>query len=169
MNHPIKHFSIKREFNAKRQRVFDAFSTSAAMAAWWGPIGTTITVLSFDFRPGGKFHYKLEGNGHVMWGLFVFKTITKPEVIEYVSSFADEKGDITAAPFEGLDFPLEVWNHLDFKETNGTTTVTLQSHPVNATDSQEKTFNSLTQSMNDGYNGTLNQLEEYLRRNEYSL
>lgn len=164
MNHPIKHFSIKREFNATRLRVFNAFSTSEAMADWWGPTGTKITVLSFDFKPGGKFHYKLEGNGQVMWGLFVFKTINKPEMMEYVSSFADENGNITIAPFAGLDFPLEVWNHLDFKEVNGTTTITLQSHAINATDAQEKVFNSLTQSMNDGYNGTLNQLEEYLKK-----
>lgn len=161
MNNQKKQFSIVREFKANKQKVFNAFSTAEALGEWWGPAESTITVHSFDFTPNGKFHYNMKAGDNVMWGLFVFRTIINPDVIEFVNSFSDEAGNIAKAPFD-MDFPLEIFNRLTFEEANGVTTITLQGHPINATDNQEAVYHSITDSMIAGFGGTFDKLDMYL-------
>ncbi len=154
-------FSITRSFNAPKDLVFQAFSNEAALAEWWGPVGMALTVKSFDFSPGGKFHYKMEGNGQTMWGLFNYVSITPPDSIEFINSFSDEAGNICKPPF-AIDFPLEIFNKLSLQEINGVTTITLKGHPLRATAAQEAVYNSMSGSMNQGFAGTFDQLEKYL-------
>lgn len=153
--------TIVRKFNAPKSLVFSAFTTAEALAAWWGPKGMPITVHKLDFKPGGIFHYKMEGNGQVMWGVFHYGNIVEPDMIEFVNSFSDEEGNICKAPFP-IDFPLEIFNRLTLEEENGVTTLTLKGHPINATAAQEETYRSMLSSMEQGFGGTMDQLESYL-------
>ncbi|MFT3912213.1 MAG: SRPBCC domain-containing protein [Ferruginibacter sp.] len=123
----------------------------------------SIKVLAFDFKPNGKFHYKMEAGGKSMFGQFVYKKIVSPDLIEFINSFTDEKGNIIKAPFD-IDFPLEVFNKLTFvEEKKGVTRITLEGHPLNATAAQETTYIDLNESMQQGFNGTFNQLEAYIK------
>lgn len=153
--------TIVRKFNAPKSLVFAAFATAEALAAWWGPKGMPITVHNLDFKPGGIFHYKMEGNGQTMWGIFHYSNIVEPDMIEFVSSFSDEEGNICKSPFP-IDFPLEVFNRVTLEEVNGITTLTLKGHPTNATAAQEETYRSMFKSMEQGFGGTMDQLEDYL-------
>ncbi len=153
---------IVRYFNAPKEVVFEAFANAEALAEWWGPAGMPVTVKSFDFKPGGKFHYKMEGNGQVMWGLFKYIAITRPELVEFISSFSDEEGNVCKSPFP-MDFPLEIFNELTLTDSNGRTTLTLQGHPINATSEQEATYTSITANMEEGFSKTFDQLERYLQ------
>jgi uncharacterized protein YndB with AHSA1/START domain len=152
---------IVRDFKAPRTLVFQAFSIAEAFAEWWGPVGMQITIKHFDFKQGGMLHYKTEGGGQTMWGLFKYGNIVNPELIEFVNSFSDEKGNICKPPFP-MEFPLEIFNQIRFQENNGITTLTLQGHPINATPEQEATFYSMITNMSGGFAGTFNQLEAYL-------
>ena len=152
---------IVREFRAPKSLVFQAFSTAEAFAEWWGPVGMPITILHFNFKKNGKLHYKMEGNGQVMWGLFKYHNIVNPDLIEFVNSFSDEVGNICRPPFP-IEFPLEIFNQMTLAEKNGITTVTLAGHPINATPEQEATYFSMIANMRQGFEGTLNQLESYL-------
>jgi uncharacterized protein YndB with AHSA1/START domain len=154
---------IVRDFKAPLSLVFDAFATAEAFGAWWGPAGSSIKVASFDFRQGGKVHYKLEGNGQTMWGLFKFGKIERPHLIEFVSSFSDEQGNICSSPFP-MDFPLEIFNQVSLEEKNGITTLTIQGQPINATAGQEETYLSIMENMHQGFAGTFDQLDAYLSR-----
>jgi uncharacterized protein YndB with AHSA1/START domain len=154
---------IVRQFKAPQSLVYTAFASKEAFAQWWGPAGSTLTVLSFDFREGGRTHYKLDSNGLLMWALFRYQKIRQPDAIEFLSSFTDPEGNITSSPFP-IDFPLEVHNRITLSETNGITTLTLHAEPVNATPEQEKTFADLNASMNQGYEGTWGQLDAYLAK-----
>ena len=164
-NHTDKKAGLKivRNFNAPKSLVFQAFSTAEAFAEWWGPAGMPITVLHFDFKQGGKLHYKMEGNGQTMWGLFNYRNIDEPKLVEFVSSFSDESGKICKSPFP-MDFPLEIFNLMTLEENNGITTVTLSGYPINATPEQEATYYSIIENMNQGFAGTFNQLETYLAK-----
>ncbi|MDB5200218.1 MAG: Activator of Hsp90 ATPase 1 family protein [Chitinophagaceae bacterium] len=154
---------IVRDFNAPKALVFDAFATAEAFAEWWGPVGMPITILHFDFKQGGKVHYKMEGNGQTMWGIFNYKNIVRPDLLEFVNSFSDESGNICKPPFP-IEFPLEIFNQLTLEENNGITTITLSGHPINATTEQEATYYSMFENMSQGFTGTLNQLEAYLTK-----
>lgn len=155
---------ITRVFNAPRKLVFKAFTEAERMAQWWGPKGSSIHVAKLDFRPGGMFHYSLESpDGNVMWARFIYREIMEPEKIVFVSSFSDEQGNITRAPFFD-NWPLEILNKLTLTENGGKTTLTLKGGPINATEDERSRFESLFSSMQQGFSGTFDQLEEFLSK-----
>lgn len=156
---------ITRTFNAPKDAVFNAFADADALAQWWGPAGMAITVVSLDFQPGGKFHYKMEGHGQTMWGRFVYGNIARPDEIEFVSSFSDEAGNVCKSPFP-MDFPLEIFNRITLSEEGGVTTLVLQGHPINATEAQETTYRAIIPNMEQGFGGTMDQLKTFLERQD---
>ncbi|MDQ7948399.1 MAG: SRPBCC domain-containing protein, partial [Pedobacter sp.] len=90
---------IVRHFNAPKQVVFEAFSQAEAMGEWWGPKGMSLTVKTFEFSPGGSFHYNMQNGDQSMWGLFKYVKISPYDLIEFISSFSDEKGNVCTSPF----------------------------------------------------------------------
>jgi uncharacterized protein YndB with AHSA1/START domain len=153
---------ITRVFDAPRDLVFKAWTEADRLAQWWGPKGFTMLVTKLDLRPEGQFHYCMRSpDGLEMWGRFVYREITPPERIVFISSFSDEQGSITRAPF-AQDWPLEVLNTLTFSEEHGRTTLTLRGSPLNATEAELRMFVSMHESMQQGFKGTLDQLEACL-------
>jgi uncharacterized protein YndB with AHSA1/START domain len=105
----------------------------------------------------------MEMGGQTMWGRFIYKEIVETEKIVFISSFSDENGGISNAPF--LDnFPPEIINVFTLAEKEGTTLLTLRGGPLNASEEQIKVYKDLFPSMNQGFTGTFDQLEEYLTK-----
>ena len=52
---------MERTFDAPREQVWKAFTDPDLVPRWWGPHGTTATVLEMDVRPGGKWRYLSRG------------------------------------------------------------------------------------------------------------
>ena len=48
---------FERTFDAPRGRVWKAFTDPESVPRWWGPHGTTTTVVEMDVRPGGRWRY----------------------------------------------------------------------------------------------------------------
>jgi uncharacterized protein YndB with AHSA1/START domain len=48
---------FERTFDAPRDVVWKAFMDPERIPRWWGPHGTTATVLEMDVRVGGKWRY----------------------------------------------------------------------------------------------------------------
>lgn len=155
--------TIIREFKAPRDLVFSAFSEAGHLAQWWGPAGYQLSVLHLDFRPGGIFHYKMESGERTMYARFVYGKIDRPELLEFTISFTDENGSVIRAPFFD-NWPLEVFNRLTFSEQGGTTTITMQSYPVNAGKEEIGTYIRERNSFRGGTNATFDQLELLLSR-----
>lgn len=163
-----ENFSIVRSFKAPKEVVFKAFSEAEALAQWWGPPGMPIQVVAFDFRPGGVFHFKMEGNGEVMWALFVYGHIASPDLIEFTNSFSDENRAICRAPFNPA-WPLEIFNELTFTEESDITTLTMKGYPVNATDEEAAIYYAFTENMKEGFGATFDQLENYLSKQKNNI
>ena len=153
---------IVRHFNAPKEVVFEAFANAEAMGEWWGPVGMSLTVKAFDFKPEGKFHYKMENGDQTMWGLFKYVTIQKYDLIAFISSFSDEQGNLCTSPFP-MDFPLEIFNQITLTEANGRTTLTLQGAPVNASPAQKSTYQGIEENMQEGFAATFDKLDNYIR------
>lgn len=151
-------FVITRVFDAPRPLVWKAWSEAEQMQRWWGPKGCTITVATFEFRPGGFFHYAMRfPNGPQMWGRFLFRDIAPQERILWLNSFSNEGCGITRAPFDPA-IPLEILNDVAFSETAGKTTVTLHARPHGAAANEVKVFQGMFPSLNQGYGGTFDRL-----------
>ena len=51
----------ERTFDAPRALVWQAFMDPGRIPRWWGPHGTTTTVVEMDVRPGGSWRYISHG------------------------------------------------------------------------------------------------------------
>jgi uncharacterized protein YndB with AHSA1/START domain len=164
----IEEFVISRTFDAPRELVFKAWTEKDRLAKWWGPKGLKLGVSKLELRPGGTFHYSMiTPTGQSMWGKFVYRDISSPQRLVFVSSFSDEKGGITRHPMSAT-WPLEVLSTVTFTEQGGKTTVTLHGHPINASDEELKTFEEGRKSMQQGFGGTFEQLIAYLASEDTS-
>ncbi|WP_338552151.1 SRPBCC domain-containing protein [Paenibacillus sp. KS-LC4] len=154
---------ITRELHAPRELVFKVWSEVEHLKKWWGPTGLEISYAKLDFRPGGMFHYKMTApDGAEMWGRFVFVEIVEPEKMVFVNSFSDKDGNAVRPPFSEI-FPIEISNTLTFTEQDGKTILTLRGGPINATEAEQQFFIGMFDSMRQGFGGTFDQLEAYLK------
>ena len=158
-------FVSTRDFAAPRALVWRAWTERDRLVQWFGPKGFTMPVAKMDFRPGGMFHYCMTApNGAPMWGKFVYREIVPPEKLVWVNSFSDPDGGVTSHPFSKDPWPRQMLTVVTFTERDGRTTVTVNWLPLDATDDERKTFEAGRGSMNQGWGGTMEQLEAYLAK-----
>jgi uncharacterized protein YndB with AHSA1/START domain len=156
-------FVITRTFEAPLGVVWKAWSEADQLGAWWGPKGCTIEVASFEFRPGGFFHYAMHYPKSQMWGRFLYREIAPSRRIVWINSFSNAGCGITRAPFHP-QIPLEIVNDVTFAEKAGNTTVSLSARPHGATEDEVKTFEAMFAGMEQGYGGTFDQLAQVLAK-----
>jgi uncharacterized protein YndB with AHSA1/START domain len=97
-----------------------------------------------------------------MWGKFVYHEIVAPERLAYVNSFSDEAGGLTRHPTVAT-WPLELMTTVTLEEPpGGKARLTIRWSPYKATEEERKTFDSMHESMRQGWGGTLDQLVTYL-------
>ena len=173
-------FQIQRRVAAPRALVFDTFTQARHLRHWFGPKGFTMSHCDVDLRPGGRFHYCLTaiaapGSDPAadqraddakelpsMWGLWVFREITPPSRLVYVSGFSAPDGGFAASPFPG-PWPLLTLDTTLFEDDGaGGTLITVRWQALDATPEEEQAFASAFQSMTQGWTGTFEQLDDYL-------
>ncbi|MFO1089053.1 MAG: SRPBCC domain-containing protein [Hyphomicrobiales bacterium] len=155
-------FTITRTFNAPRARVWAAWTKPEALAQWFGPKGSSGTILAFDLRPGGAWRGRMETpDGGAMYSKFVFREIEPMSRLVWVHGFADADGNRIRAPF-AAQFPLEMLTTVLFSDDGAGTKVTLTWTPLDATPEEEAFFASMMASMNGGWSGSFDQLDVFL-------
>lgn len=157
-------FTLKYTFKHPQKDVFNAFTTPEALKQWWGPAESENTVISLEFSPGGVFHFRMNFQGEIMYGRFLYKKIESHNYLEFTNAFADEHANVISAPFD-KNFPLEILYRLEFIEKEkGKTTISLTAEPLDATQRESDVFNSLIPSMNEGFAKTWDKLQGYLEK-----
>jgi uncharacterized protein YndB with AHSA1/START domain len=157
-------FVITREFNAPRELLFTVWTEAKHLEKWWGPAGMQVSIDKLELKPGGTFHYCMKTpDGHTMWGKFVYREITTPEKIVFVVSFSDAQEGYSRHPMSDT-WPLEVLSTVIFTEQDGKTTLTMTGTPINATNEEIKTFVDNFAGMEQGWSGTMAQLDDYLAK-----
>ena len=103
--------TIRRTFQAPRERVFAAFTTPEILREWHGPPETAIESVAFDARPGGRYRIEMrmtDGEAYNVGG--VISEFQPPELLAY--SFRWEEDD---PQLERDDPPQLVLAHVDWK------------------------------------------------------
>lgn len=153
---------LSRRFAAPRELLWKAFTEPERLARWFGPKGATIFASRMDFRPGGSYHYGLKtADGGVLWGLFVYREIEPPARIALIASLSDENGGVARFPLVET-WPLKVETTYLFAETDAGSELTLRAWPIEANAQEIATFAGALGSMNDGWSGTFEKLDDYL-------
>jgi uncharacterized protein YndB with AHSA1/START domain len=153
---------ITRVFDAPRELVWKAFTDRDRMAKWWGMKGLTTRVLELDLRPGGTFLYvMLMPDGRELCGKWVYREIVAPELLVVVHFATDETGKPIPHPYDS-SLPPEMLTTSRFREHAGRTTLELHSVPINETPAQRTAFNKLADAMEEGFNNSLDLLDDYL-------
>ena len=153
---------LTRVIDAPPDSVFKAWTEPERLKRWWGPSGCEVGTCQVDLRPGGSFLYSMRmPNATEMWGKFLYREITPPDRLVFISSFSDADGNLTRHPFSPT-WPLGILNAVTFAEEFGKTRLTLLANPMNATREELKTFREGMVFLEKGLAGTLDHLSEYL-------
>lgn len=158
-------FVMSRVFDAPRALLWRCFTDPERMKYWWGPKGFTVLSSKMDLRVGGSYLYGMRSpDGSTMWGLFKYREIVPQEKLVFVNSFSDENGGITRHPGSAT-WPLHLLSTFAFEDApGGKTKFTVTWHTLDATEEEQKTFDSMHDSMKQGWGGTMDQLAAYLAR-----
>lgn len=144
--------TVKKEFAAHRQLVWDCHTKSELLDKWFAPQPFTTKTKSMDFREGGHWHYAMvDPDGKEYWGLTEYLTIKPIEKYTALDAFCDEKGE------PNPELPRAKWN------------VTFQEHAENTLVQTVVTYNSLgdletviNMGMKEGLTATLERLDTLL-------
>ena len=155
-------FTITRAFNASRAKVWAAWTNPNALAQWFGPKGSSSTLLAFDLRPGGEWRGRMDmPDGGAVYSKFVFREIEPMSRLVWVHGFADAEGNRVRAPF-AEQFPLELLTSVLLMDDGEGTRIDLTWTPLNATPEEAAFFASMMASMEGGWSGSFEQLDEFL-------
>lgn len=152
---------ISRRFAAPRTLVWKMLSEPVHLEKWWGPAGHSLQVVALDFRPGGRFVYRMGEGAIAPYGAFHYRDIVAPERLEFTNCFSDEHGEPVRAPFSD-DWPLRVLNEWTLEEEGGITTLRLRGRPLDAGAAADEIFRGMFESMRGGFGATFDQLQKHL-------
>jgi uncharacterized protein YndB with AHSA1/START domain len=160
---PKSEFTFERMLNAPLDLVWKVHTEAEHLVKWWGPAGMKFSYKKMEFKPGGIFHFSMEGSdGSKMWAKFIYREISPKTKLVFVVNFTDENGVSMKHPMAS-DWPLDIQNTITFEAIGNQTKVILKGQPLNATESEEQVYYSSFDSMNGGYGGSYDVLIDYLK------
>jgi len=144
--------TVKREFDAGRQLVWDCHTKSELLDRWFAPKPFTTKTKSMDFRNGGQWHYAmLDPNGAEYWAIMSYDKIKPIEKYEGLDAFSNEAGEINP------ELPRSHWA-VSFEDRGERTMVqTIATYKTLADLDQV-----LQMGMQEGLASTLEKLDELL-------
>ncbi len=146
--------TIKREFAANRQLVWDCYTKSELLDQWFAPKPFTTKTKSMDFREGGHWLYAMvDPAGPEYWGRMDYVKINPIENYTGLDAFCNEKGEFNP------ELPRADWD------------VRFLDHAGNSLVQTVVTYNSLADletviqmGMKEGMTSTLERLDELLEK-----
>lgn len=144
--------TVKREFAADRQLVWDCYTKSELLNQWFAPKPFTTKTKSMEFKEGGHWIYCMvapDGTEH--WGRTDYITIEPIEGYTSLDGFCDETGTLNP------DLPRANWV-VNFKDKSGHTVV----ETVVTYKSLKDLQTVIDMGMEDGLASTLERLDELL-------
>lgn len=152
VNKEMNSITVKREFAAKRQLVWDCHTKRELLDQWFAPKPLTTKTKHMEFREGGYWHYAMvTPEGQAFWNRLDYRTINPIDGYVAFDGFCDETGVVNP------DLPRARWDvsFTDAQERTLVTTVVVYSSP----DDVQK---AIDMGLKDGLASTLERLDELL-------
>ncbi len=123
-----KKITVRREFAAGKDKIWDAFTKKENLDQWWAPQPWQAKTKSMDFKEGGKWLYAMESpEGEQHWSFVNYKTIKPNEYYTGLDGFSDAEGNVNTA------LPQTEWK-LSFNGDDKKTLVTTEMQFTNEKD-----------------------------------
>ncbi|MBX2868535.1 MAG: SRPBCC domain-containing protein [Acidiferrobacterales bacterium] len=155
---------IKRQFNAPRQLVFDAWTKVEHLNHWMFPMqGCTCEFVSADIRDNGSSLHKITmPNGHEMWLYTKYEEVNSPDRLVFLQYMSNQEGEIVHAnPVP--NWPKDMLATLTFEDIDeNNTQLTFLWEPVDPTEEEIKAFEETRAQHESGWGAGMAQLENYL-------
>ena len=150
INKETKTVSITKEFAAKLDLVWDAYTKPELLDQWWAPKPFLSRTKAMDFEVGGRrFYAMVTPEGAERWAVQKYTSITPKTNFKFFNAFADEN--------ENLQLPGSDWN-LNFSEQDGRTKVHISIY----NESLERLEKMIEMGFTEGFKMTMKNLEELL-------
>lgn len=144
--------TIRREFAADRQLVWDCHTKSELLDKWFAPKPFTTKTKSMDFSNGGHWHYAMvDPEGQEYWGYTKYKNIHPIDSYDTLDAFGDSEGNINP------DLPTAEWNVRFSDKGQNTLVQTLVTYGK-----LEDLETIINMGMEEGLGSTLERLDELL-------
>jgi uncharacterized protein YndB with AHSA1/START domain len=144
--------TVKREFAAGRQLVWDCHTKRELLDRWFAPKPLTTKTKHMEFKQGGYWHYAMvTPDGQAFWNRLDYAEINPIDGYKALDGFCDESGVVNP------DMPRAHWDvaFTNAKERTLVTTAIL----YNSADDVQKAINM---GLKDGLASTLERLDELL-------
>lgn len=110
--------TLRREFAADRQMVWDCYTQSELLDLWFAPSPLSVKTKSMVFQPGGHWHYvMIDPEGTEYWGLTEYITISPTVNYTAWDAFSNAEGTINP------DLPRAAWD-VSFSDLDDNAVVT---------------------------------------------
>ena len=125
--------TVRREFAADKNRVWQAWTTSEMLDKWWAPNPWVAVTQSMDFSEGGAWFYYMKGpDGERHYSRADYDEIDTGNRYSGYDAFVDADGNILE------DMPRTFWL-VGFEESDGHTFVNIELR-FDKTEDLEKTL-----------------------------
>lgn len=144
--------TIKKEFAANRQMIWDYYTKSDLLDQWFAPKPFTTKTQTMDFREGGHWLYAMvDPNGPEHWGRMDYLNVQPVGYYAALDGFCDSEGNLNP------DLPRAEWKVTFSDQDENTmmeTVVTYKSHADMET--------VIEMGMKEGLISTLERLDDLL-------
>lgn len=145
--------TVKREFAAHRQLVWDAYTKSELLDQWFAPAPLTTKTKSMSFKEGGHWVYAMvDPDGKEYWGRMDYVKIHPIERYTGLDAFCNEKGEINP------NLPRANWD-VKFKEVDSEKTLVENVVTYNSLHDIETVINM---GLKEGLTATMDRLDDLL-------
>jgi uncharacterized protein YndB with AHSA1/START domain len=141
---------ITREFAADQSLVWDAFTKAELLDKWTAPAPFSAKTKFMDFKVGGRrFYAMVSPEGHEMWSIQKYTSITPKTNFKMFNAFADKD--------ENPQLPGSNWDY-NFSEQNGVTKVIITIY----NESLERMEKMIEMGFVEGFKATIDNLDNLL-------
>lgn len=155
-------FMLSRVVDAPREKVWRCWTEEDQLAAWFGPKGFTTVTAKLDLRPGGVYHYRMQGNGVDMWAKWTFIDIEAPSKLVFISAFSDKDQGLGRHPM-APEWPSQMMATVLFTAFGPKTMITIKWSAHEASEAERSVFSGGIGSMQQGWAGTFERLDTHLK------
>lgn len=157
-------FVINRSFDASRELMFDLWTDPDHFSKWLPPTGFEMEYMKAEIKPGGSTFYRMFNAKMEMFGRASYIEVQRPERLVYTQQFCDAKGNVSRHPLAPT-WPETMLTNVEFTEEGpGRTRVTVTWEPYGTFTPEElQTFIKSRAGMTQGWTGSFDKLEAYLK------